>query len=176
MSKTLHILLTLLTIVTLMWPFLSTGQAFAQKQGLKDSAVNEKYSYNFYVNKQINYNEASLTVDIAKGSKIVFEYVYDSGGDARVDANYREKIVFEIDSGDGMFQITDSTIVHHNVYYGQLCMCVDRGYQQVKKGSVQGMILENGNWYVEVDLVAIGRNSKKEYQHSFEAEFIRSSK
>ena len=165
---------------TLMWSpihsFLTTGEAFAQKKVIKDSTVNEKRSYNFYVNKQINYNEASLTVDIVKGSKIVFEYVYDSGGDARVDANYREKIVFEIDSGDGLFQITDSTIAEHNVYYGQLCMCVDRGYQQVKKGSVQGMILENGNWYVEVDVVAIGRNSKKDYQHSFEAEFIRSSK
>jgi len=187
MSKNLHILPTLLTTATLMWLFLLTGQAFAQKQGLKDSTLfegevprprlqKENRSYNFYVNKQINYNEASLTVDIAKGSKIVFEYVYDSGGDARVDANYREKIVFEIDSGDGIFQITDSSIAHHNVYYGQLCMCVDRGYQQVKKGSVQGMILENGNWYIEVDLIAIGRNSKKEYQHSFEAEFIRSEK
>jgi len=127
------ILATATLIWSPIWSLLPTGQAFAQKQGLNDSTVNESRSYSFYVNKQINYNEASLTVDIAKGSKIVFEYIYDSGGDARVDANYREKIVFEIDSGDGMFQITDSTIVQHNVYYGQLCMCVDRGYQQVKK-------------------------------------------
>ncbi|MCH8318094.1 MAG: hypothetical protein IIA88_06305, partial [Bacteroidetes bacterium] len=66
MSKNLHILPTLLTIATLMWSF--TGQAFAQKQGLKDSTLfegevprprlqKESRSYNFYVNKQINYNE-----------------------------------------------------------------------------------------------------------------------
>jgi len=86
MSKNLHILPTLLVTVALMWSFLSIGQAFAQKQVIKDSTLfegevprprlqKEKQSYNFYVNKQINYNEASLTVDIAKGSKIVFEYV-----------------------------------------------------------------------------------------------------
>ena len=107
-------------------------------------------------------------VELQDGNCTVFEIKIDNGGDQRVDARMVTTLFFEIPSDQSSFEYTEKDFESKSAYILiSECRCMDRGYNLVTKGYIRGSKLKNGNWKIESDVVAMGKDSQQERSFSF---------
>lgn len=134
----------------------------------------QKKEFFYYEKKKLNIendpNGVNRGMQMVEGDRTVFEITIDNLGSPEVDAKVVEKIYFEVSTNKKKFKYKNAKI--KSGYYGQTqCRCADGGYQPIKNGLIIGTKLPNGNWKVDIDVYAIGKNTKKKYEFKFSEEF-----
>jgi len=105
---------------------------------------------------------------LTKGKYIVFEFTMDNGGDASTDQQSLQKIWWQVKRKTRFFSFSDAALSKHGMEYGQLCRCVDGGWQPVDSGMVKATYLQNGTWQVSLHVFCTGARSGKIYPIEFE--------
>jgi hypothetical protein len=113
----------------------------------------------FKVNKQssIKLNQADniyFDYDIIKGKKLVFDYNFKAKDRESVaDDEFRERIVFELDSKTKSFVLTGDSLLLAKAYFTRSCFCLDRGNYKINGGSIKGNLTKANTWKVDMDLI-----------------------
>jgi hypothetical protein len=66
---------------------------------------------------------------------------------------YRERIVFELESKTKSFVLTGDSLLAAKAYYTRSCFCLNRGNFKINGGSIKGKLLKANNWKVDLDLI-----------------------
>jgi hypothetical protein len=113
----------------------------------------------FKINKgsSIKLNQADniyFDYDVIKGNKMVFDYNFKAKDRESVaDDEYRERIVFQIDSKTKSFVLTGDSLIAAKAYYTRSCFCLDRGNYKINGGSIKGKLINANTWKVDLDLI-----------------------
>lgn len=130
----------------------------------QDFELIEKFDY--YLNKQVSYDSSSMgfkSFSLIEGDFIVFAFTSNNAGDEGNYSQAESQIIFQIDESLDAFELLDSDILANQGLYMQKCRCQDKGIQMIEDGRISGQLLENGAWFVEIDVHFIGARTGKEY-------------
>lgn len=113
--------------------------------------------------------ETDQGVEITDGKCLLFQIKTSSGGDPRIDARVITSLVFEVPENLSSFTLTEEDFEKKKAYVViSDCRCIDRGYNPVFSGYINGEKTKNGDWKVKADVTARGIDSGEEKPFKFE--------
>lgn len=146
--KNLLLILALLNITCL------SAQVKSPK---KEKVTPEIKTFKVIKGSSIKLNQADkiyFDYNIIKGKKLVFDYNFKAKDRESVaDDEYRERIVFELDSKTKSFVLTGDSLLAANAFYSRSCFCLDRGNYKINGGCINGKLIKANAWKVDMDLI-----------------------
>ncbi len=90
---------------------------------------------------------------LASGDKTVFQMINSTEGAVEIaDDEFTNILVFELDESQSSFSVEGDELSTMNVHFRRVCFCVDRGFQAVTVGCMQGEKQPDGTWFVQGNL------------------------
>jgi hypothetical protein len=127
------------------------------KAPLKEKVTPEKKTFKVKKGSSIKLTQADniyFDYAITKGNKLVFDYNFKAKDREMVaDDEYRERIVFELESKTKSFVLTGDSLLAAKAYYTRSCFCLNRGNFKINGGSIKGKLIKANNWKVDLDLI-----------------------
>ena len=108
---------------------------------------------------------------LASGDKTVFQMVNSTEGSAQIaDDEFTNILVFELDESQLSFSVEGDELSTMNVHFRRVCFCVDRGFQAVTVGCMQGEKQPDGTWFIQGNLTI--PFSFGDIEVKFDAQFV----
>jgi hypothetical protein len=124
---------------------------------IKEKVTPEIKTFKVIKGSSIKLNQADniyFDYDIKKGNKLVFDYNFKAKDRESVaDDEFRERIVFELDSKSKSFVLSGDTLLDAKAYFTRSCFCLDRGNYKINGGSIKGKLIKANTWKVNLDLI-----------------------
>lgn len=90
---------------------------------------------------------------LGSGNKTVFQMINSTEGSAEIaDDEFTHILVFELDESQQSFSVEGDELSDLNVHFQRICFCIDRGFQAVTVGCMQGEKQPDGTWFVQGNL------------------------
>jgi hypothetical protein len=124
---------------------------------IKEKVTPEIKTFKVIKGSSIKLNQADniyFDYDIKNGNKLVFDYNFKAKDRESVaDDEFRERIVFELDSKSKSFVLSGDTLLDAKAYFTRSCFCLDRGNYKINGGSIKGKLIKANTWKVNLDLI-----------------------
>lgn len=108
----------------------------------------------------------NYSVKFKEGDQLVFEVISETGIDKRNDTMIKSVLYFSINPEKQSFHFKDN-FEGISAFLRRHCRCLDAGFNKVKSGSITGDKIANGEWKLQIDIIAIGNNLKNEYPFQY---------
>lgn len=150
-------------ISVILLAFLGWGSLFAQEvpsQKGKRAILHPDQIIDWYT------FSGNYSVKLKEGDQLVFEVISETGIDERNDTQIKSVLYFSVNPEMKSFHFEDN-FESINAFLRRHCRCLDAGFNKVKSGSITGEKIANGEWKLQIDIIAIGNNLKNEYPFQY---------
>ncbi len=118
----------------------------------EDQDTTKSYSYTENARLKIPDAETDFfVVTVDQGTNLVFNYQLVKEADPNLaDSGYSESILFEVDAAVNEFSYSDEDLQQLNMYYRQICFCVNVESMVVTSGTIQGKRINQDTWQIKL--------------------------
>ncbi|NJB37779.1 hypothetical protein [Croceivirga sp. JEA036] len=133
----------------------------------EDQDTTKSYSYTENARLQIPDAETDFfVVTVGQGSNLMFTYELVKKADPNLaDSGYSESILFELDAALNEFSYSDEDLQQLNMYYRQICFCVNTESIAITSGTIQGQRVNQDTWEIQLNVeIDFGYDSGSVYK------------